>query len=49
MIDSSYNPLKCREANDDFDATGTWLTTPNNPDGKLNFKTATQGAMPVRA
>ena len=47
MTDSSYNPLQYREADNDFDATGTWLMTPNNPDVKLNFKMATQGTMSV--
>lgn len=43
MTNASFNPLEYRDADDDFDATGTWRLARDDQELSLNFTTASQG------
>ncbi|MEV8249601.1 hypothetical protein AB0O87_01590 [Microbacterium sp. NPDC076768] len=43
ITDASYNPLEQRDADDDFNATGTWRIFPDDTELSLVFVEASQG------
>jgi hypothetical protein len=47
MTDASFNPLQGRDADNDFNATGTWLTARDNAEIALDFEEASQGSRDV--
>jgi hypothetical protein len=43
ITDASYNPLEARDADNDFNATGTWRIFPDDTELSLAFTEASQG------
>ncbi len=48
VTNASYNPIQARDADDDFNGTGTWRLVRDDSEVKLNFKQARQGDFDVQ-
>ncbi|MGJ0389811.1 hypothetical protein [Microbacterium sp. CGR1] len=43
ITDASYNPIQAHDADDDYNASGTWQILRDDRELKLDFKEATEG------